>query len=59
MRQRVATWCPRRQRSRMEEPDLNPGGDPPDDDRNDEVEGSPVPDPTEEAPDGDDIPEAD
>ena len=29
------------------------------DDRNDEVEGSPVPDPTEEPPDGDDIPEAD
>jgi hypothetical protein len=41
------------------EPELNPGGDPPEDDRNDEVEGSPVPDPTEDAPDGDDIPEAD
>jgi hypothetical protein len=43
----------------VEEAELNPGGDPPEDDRNDEVEGSPVPDPTEETPDGDDIPEAD
>ena len=34
----------------MEKPDLNPGGDPPEDDRNDEEEGSPVPDPTEETP---------
>ncbi len=29
------------------------------DDRNDEVEGSPVPDPTEEKTDADDVPEAD
>ena len=43
----------------MEEPDLNPGGDPPEDDRNDESEGSPVPDPTEEAQESDAIPEAD
>ena len=41
----------------MAEPELNPGGDPPEDDRNDELEGSPVPDPTEEAPE--DVPEAD
>ena len=43
----------------MEHPEVNPGGDPPEDDRNDEDEGSPVPDPTEETPEGDDIPEAD
>ena len=43
----------------MEEPDLTPDGDPPQDDRNEEDEGSPVPDPTEKTPDGDDIPEAD
>jgi hypothetical protein len=43
----------------MEEPELNPGGDPPEDDRNDEVEGSPAPDPTEERRDEDDVPEAD
>ncbi len=38
--------------------DLNPGGDPPDDDRNDELEGSPVPDPTERS-DAEDDPGAD
>jgi hypothetical protein len=43
----------------VEEPDLNPGGDPPEDDRNDEVEGSPAPDPMEETPGEDDLPEAD
>ena len=43
----------------MEEPDLNPGGDPPDDDRNDELEGSPVPDPTGNRPEAEDMPEAD
>jgi hypothetical protein len=43
----------------MEQPDLSPGGDPPEDDRNDEVEGSPVPDPTQDDTDADDIPEAD
>ena len=43
----------------MEEPELNPGGDPPDDDRNEEDEGSPVPDPTEETIEGEPVPEAD
>jgi hypothetical protein len=43
----------------VEEPDLNPGGDPPDDDRNDEDEGSPVPDPTEDDGDAEDDPGAD
>ena len=43
----------------VEEPDLNPGGDPPEDDRNDEEEGSPVPDPTEETPPDEGLPEAD
>ena len=43
----------------MEEPDLNPGGDPPEDDRDDELDGSPVPDPTEDDGDAEDIPEAD
>jgi hypothetical protein len=43
----------------VDEPELNPGGDPPEDDRDDELEGSPVPDPTEEPAEGDDIPEAD
>lgn len=37
--------------------ELNPGGSPPEDDRNEEADGSPVPDP--EADDGDDIPGAD
>jgi hypothetical protein len=32
---------------------------PREDDRNEEVEGSPVPDPTEERPDASDVPEAD
>ena len=41
------------------QPDLNPGGDPPDDDRNDEVRESPVPDPTDDDANADDIPEAD
>ena len=62
MRLRVATcWRTRHQTrgAEMEHPEVNPGGDPPEDDRNDEEEGSPVPDPTEETPDGDDIPEAD
>ena len=34
--------------------DLNPGGDPPEDDRNEEAEGSPVPDPTEDGATKDD-----
>jgi hypothetical protein len=37
----------------MEEPEQR------DDDRNEEAEGSPVPDPSEETPDSDDVPEAD
>jgi hypothetical protein len=49
----------RREEQAVDEPELNPGGDPPEDDRNDDEEGSPVPDPMEETPDGDDIPEAD
>jgi hypothetical protein len=49
----------RREETDVEEPDLNPGGDPPEDDRNDEDEGSPVPDPTEETIEIADIPEAD
>jgi hypothetical protein len=43
----------------VEEPDLHPGGDPPEDDRNDEDEGSPAPDPTDEDAGDDDVPEAD
>jgi hypothetical protein len=43
----------------MEEPDLNPGGDPPEDDRNDELEGSPMPDPTSDRPAPEETPEAD
>jgi hypothetical protein len=43
----------------VNEPELTPGGEPPADDRNDETEGSPEPDPTEETPDAEDIPEAD
>jgi hypothetical protein len=43
----------------VEEPDLSPGGDPPEDDRNDLEEGSPVPDPTKDDADADDVPEAD
>jgi hypothetical protein len=35
----------------VNEPELTPGGEPPADDRNDETEGSPEPDPTEETPD--------
>ena len=42
-----------------QEQELDPGGDPPEDDRNEEVEGSPVPDPTEDDTGADDIPEAD
>jgi len=39
----------------MEQPEVNPGGEPPEDDRNDELEGSPIPDPTEgDADEGDD-----
>ena len=43
----------------MEDPELNPGGNPPDDDRNDETEGSPAPDPTEDDGGAEDVPEAD
>jgi len=41
------------------QPDLNPGGAPPEDDRNDEVPDSPVPDPTNGDTNAEDIPEAD
>jgi hypothetical protein len=44
---------------KQEHPEVNPGGDPPADDRNDEVEGSPVPDPTADDEGDDDLPEAD
>lgn len=40
-------------------PEVNPGGDPPEDDRNEEIEGSPIPDPTEETPGDDAVPSAD
>ena len=43
----------------MEDPDVTPGGDPPEDDRNDGADGSPVPDPTQDETGADDIPEAD
>ena len=40
--------------------DTNPAeGHPRDDDRNEELEGSPVPDPTEEQGDAGDVPQAD
>ena len=39
--------------------EVNPEGSPPDDNRNEEVEDSPVPDPTRGDTDADDIPEAD
>ena len=39
--------------------DVNPEGDPPADDRNDEIDDSPVPDPTEGDQDADDVPSAD
>jgi hypothetical protein len=38
----------------MGQPDLNPGGDPPEDDRIEETAGSPAPDPTEDGGTGDD-----
>lgn len=41
------------------EQDLDPGGDPPADDRNDERAGSPIPDPTDETADVEDDPGAD
>ena len=41
------------------QPDLNAGGAPPEDDRNDEVPDSPVPDPTNGDTNAEDIPEAD
>jgi hypothetical protein len=37
----------------------NPGGHPREDDRNDEIEGTPVPDPEEEQGDAADVPGAD
>jgi hypothetical protein len=53
------TFAPPTKGSIVEEPDLSPGGDPPDDDRNDEAEGTPVPDPTDGDTDADDVPDAD
>jgi len=41
------------------QPDLNAGGAPPEDDRNDEVPDSPVPDPTNGDTNAEDVPEAD
>jgi hypothetical protein len=50
---------PRYARNEQEVPPrLDPGGDPPGDDRNDELDESPVPDP-EQPSDADDDPEAD
>jgi hypothetical protein len=43
----------------VEQPDLNPGGDPPEDDLNEEADGSPIPDPTQGDTGADDIPDAD
>jgi hypothetical protein len=43
----------------VEDAEPDPGGDPPEDDRNDELEGSPAPDPTEDDGDASDVPEAD
>jgi hypothetical protein len=43
----------------VEHPEVNPGGEPPEDDRNDEEEGSPAPDPTEETVEEEAIPGAD
>jgi hypothetical protein len=48
-----------REEQAVEEPDVSPGGDPPEDDRNDEETGLPVPDPTESDRDADEVPEAD
>ena len=42
-----------------QEQELDPGGAPPEDDRNEEVEASPVPDPTADDADARDVPEAD
>ena len=39
--------------------DLTPGGPPREDDRNEEIDGSPVPDPTDGDTDAGDVPEAD
>jgi hypothetical protein len=44
----------------MDDQDTQPAAEHPrDDDRNDEVEGTPVPDPIEEQGDADDVPQAD
>jgi hypothetical protein len=42
----------------MDEPELDPGGDPPEDDRNTLVDDSPVPDP-EQGTSAEDVPQAD
>ena len=41
------------------QPDVNPGGEPPEDDRNEEVPDSPAPDPTDNDTHADDRPAAD
>ena len=41
------------------QPDVNPGGEPPEDDRNEDVPDSPAPDPTDNDTNADDIPAAD
>lgn len=43
----------------MEPPEPTPEGEPPEDDRNEEVEGSPIPDPLQGDTETEDIPEAD
>jgi hypothetical protein len=43
----------------MEEPELNPGGEPPEDDRNEEIDESPVPDPEANGGSAEDVPQAD
>jgi hypothetical protein len=41
------------------EPDVNPGGEPREDDRNEVVDDSPAPDPTDGETGSEDVPEAD
>ena len=41
------------------QPDVNPGGEPPDDDRNEELPDSPAPDPTDDDTNAGDVPDAD
>jgi hypothetical protein len=59
MCERVPDASRRGTEATMQQPDLNPGGDPPEDDLNEEVDGSPIPDPTQDDTGADDIPDAD